>query len=402
MNVAEEIFSVGRLTRIIRDLLDDGLPMVWVEGELSNVTLHRSGHRYFTLKDAEAQIQCVMWRTRRAPAFELEEGVKVRAFGRVTVWERGGRYQLDTVSILTVGVGDLQTAFEELKRKLGAEGLFDLERKRPLPKYPRAIGIATSPTGAAVRDLVWGFAARFPPAQLYLIPVKVQGEGAARDVSRAIAAFNRSGLVDIIVIGRGGGSIEDLWAFNEEMVVRAVAASELPVVSAVGHEVDVTLSDLAADLRAPTPTAAAALVVPDRTDLKRRLSEKLTAISRSLARSLELWRERVNGLASSYGMKRVVVRIAEERRRLDDSAARLESALVKKISDLGRGVESAAQRLQALSPARVFDRGYCIAKRADETIVRSARDISSGDELDLVFKDGGAHTRVEEIHINDR
>ncbi len=401
MKVAEEIYSVSHLTRLIRNLLDDGLPMLWVEGELSNITLHRSGHRYFTLKDAEAQISSVMWRTRPAPGFELKDGMKIRAFGKVTVWERGGRYQLDVQKILPVGVGDLQAAFEELKRKLDAEGLFDLLRKRPLPKYPKAIGIVTSPTGAAIHDLVWGFSSRFPPVDLYLMPVKVQGEGAAEDICGAIAAFNRSDLVDVIVTGRGGGSIEDLWAFNEEIVVRAIAGSGLPIVSAVGHEVDVTLSDLAADLRAPTPTAAAALVVPDRQDLNRSLTEKSTRISRSLRQTVTLWREKIVAVANSYGMKRVINRIAEERLRLDDTSRRLETAQTQRIVNLKRGVEATDQRLLALSPNRVLDKGYCVARKADRTIVKYARNISVGEELDLSFREGGALTTVKEIHIDD-
>ena len=209
MNTAEEIYSVGRLSKIIRQLIEDGLPYVWVEGEISNIILHGSGHRYFSLKDQDALISCVIWRTRNAPNFGLENGLKVRAYGKVTVYERGGRYQLDIQSIIPSGTGSLQAAFEELKRKLDAEGLFALERKKTLPEFPRAIGIVTSPTGAAIRDLVWGFSKRFPPSDLYIIPVKVQGEGAAAEISAAIKAFNRSNLVDLIVVGRGGGSIED-------------------------------------------------------------------------------------------------------------------------------------------------------------------------------------------------
>jgi len=402
LKTTEEIYSVSRLTGIIRGLIEDGLPSVWVEGELSNYTLHKSGHRYFTLKDAAAQINCVMWRTRPEPGFKLREGLQVRAFGKVRVWEQGGRYQLDIQSILPAGLGALQAAFEELKRKLADEGLFDTERKRPLPKYPQAIGIVTSPTGAAIRDLVWGFSSRFPAVDIYLLPVKVQGEGAAEEISRAIGNFNRSGLVDIIVIGRGGGSLEDLWAFNEEVVVRAVAASELPVVSAVGHEVDVTLSDLAADLRAPTPTAAATLIVPDRADLIESLKERSTQFARSLSRTISLWRERVSNLSNSYGMKQVVNRVSGERMRIDEIAEKHEHALVRKISDYKRMIDALSGRFTALSPSSVLERGYCVARMDEGSVVKDATSLSTGDKLNLTFKHGGALTTVEEIRLNDK
>ena len=395
--IGEEVYSVSRLTRIIRNLLEDGIPLVWVEGEISNCTLHRSGHRYFTLKDAAAQISCVMWRTRSKPGFELKDGLKVKAYGKVTVWEQGGRYQLDVQSIYPVGIGSLQAAFEELKRKLGAEGLFDIARKRALPKFPRGVGIATSPTGAAIRDLSWGFSTRFPPAELFLIPVKVQGEGAAAEITHAIESFNRSGLVDVIVIGRGGGSIEDLWAFNEEILVRAVVASRIPVVSAVGHEVDVTLCDLAADLRAPTPTAAAALVVPDREDLKGAISEKGTNIARSLSQTITLWREKINSISTSYQIRRVVGRIAEARMRFDNVNQQIEDLMNKRICDLKRWIDFSGQRLTGLSPVRILDRGYCVARKQDRTIVKSSQDISVDEKLDIGFKQGRALAVVEKI-----
>ncbi|MDP8240730.1 MAG: exodeoxyribonuclease VII large subunit [Candidatus Hatepunaea meridiana] len=402
MKVAEEIYSISRLTRVIRNLIEGSIPNIWVEGEISNYTLNRSGHRYFTLKDSGAQISCTMWRTRRAPGFEFENGLKIRAYGRVTVWEQGGRYQLDVQSVLPAGLGPLQAAYEALKAKLNHEGLFDQERKRPLPKFPNAIGIATSSTGAAIRDLVWGFKTRFQPVELYLIPVKVQGEGAAEEIVRAIEIFNQSKLVDVIVVGRGGGSLEDLWAFNEEVVIRAIAASGLPVVSAVGHEVDVTLSDLAADVRAPTPTAAANLIVPDGEDIKQSLRDKSIRFSRTLDRMVSMWRERVHGLANSYGMKRVIGRVNDERLRIDDISEKLETALIRKVTERKRSFEAIRNQLTALSPNSVLDRGFCVARQKEGTIVKSAIQITIGDKLNLLFKRGSALAAVEEIHKNER
>lgn len=402
MKRIEEIYSVSRLTRAIRNLLEDGLPTLWVEGEISNFKLHGSGHRYFTLKDAESQIACVMWRTRRPPGFNLEDGLQVRVYGKVTVWEQGGRYQLDVTSILPAGVGTLQAAFEALKQKLAQEGLFDVALKKQLPRFPTAIGIATSPTGAAIRDLVWGFSTRYPAAELFLIPVAVQGEGAAEQISEAIREYNRLNLVDVIVIGRGGGSLEDLWAFNEEIVVRSVAASRIPVVSAVGHEVDVTLSDLAADLRAPTPTAAAGLVVPDREELIANLNERRMAFVRILTRNISLWRERIQAAASSYGFQRVPGRISEERLRLEEQNRRMELSLSQIIYLKRKSIDALKLQLAALSPDAVLNRGYCVARSTDGTVVRDSSVLHVNDELKLRFQKGSVVTLVKEVWQNGR
>ncbi len=397
VRISEKVYTVTSLTRAIRGLVEDGLPSLWVEGEVSNYKRHSSGHRYFNLKDEGSRIDCVMWRTRRPPGFELEDGALVRAFGKVTVWEKGGRYQLDVVSIMPVGLGALQMAFETLKRKLSEEGLFDAARKRPLPRYPKAVGIVTSPTGAAIRDLVWGFKSRYPAAELFLLPVAVQGEGSSDQIAAGIEIFNRLDLVDVIVIGRGGGSMEDLWAFNEERVVRAVAASRLPVVSAVGHEIDVTLSDLAADLRAPTPTAAAGLVVPDRAEITGELTRRREALVRALERSVSLWRERVSGIAKSYGFQRAVGRVGEERLRLDELARRIESALVRALDVNRQALKALGMRISALSPDAVLGRGYCVAHKSDGTIVRNSEILKVHDELSLKFYRGGAAAVVKEV-----
>jgi len=400
--VSQDIFSVSSLTRKIRQLLDDSLPNVWVEGEVSNYTLHSSGHHYFTLKDRQAQISCVMWRTRTTPRVALSEGDSIRAYGKVTVWERGGRYQLDVQSVQPIGIGELQAEFEKLKKRLAAEGFFDQSRKKTLPPFPTAVGIVTSPTGAAIRDITWGFGTRFPPAQLYLFPVKVQGHGSAIEIARAIKLLNEAKIVDVIVIGRGGGSLEDLWAFNEEVVIRAIAESQLPIVSAVGHEVDVTLSDLAADVRAPTPTAAANLVVPDKTDLIQSINNRKTRILRSISNQISLWNERINAIRTGYAFRSIAGRVGEERLRMMEIAEVIEKSLKRLIANRRTLLTAIKDRLSALSPQGVLDRGYSLTKRLDGKIVKDSAQISAGEELKLSFARGGSAIYVLEVWQNDK
>lgn len=401
LKVAEEIYSVSELNRVVRRLIEDGLPALWVEGEISNYKPNKSGHLYFTLKDANAQLPCVMWRTRRKPDFELTGGLKIRAFGQLTVWEQGGRYQFDAQMLTRAGLGDLHATFEELKRKLSEEGIFDTERKKKLPVFPQSIGIVTSPTGAAIHDLVWSFKDRFPPAELFLIPVAVQGEGAAADIAKAICDLNKHHLVDVIVTGRGGGSLEDLWAFNEEILVRAISASEIPVVSAVGHEIDVTLSDLVADLRAPTPTAAASLVVPDRRELSSLLSDKKTRLSKSLTERISWWRDQLNILSRGYGMRQVSNRILNERMRLEDASRHLEDLMAHKVNKLRLLLNGSSDRLRALSPLSVLDRGYCVARTEDGSVVKDYREAHPGKKLRIIFRKGVAVTKIEETMEHD-
>lgn len=395
--VADEIFSVSLLTRHIRRLLEDGLPPLWIEGEISNYTLHRSGHRYFTLKDENAQIPCVMWRTRHQLPFSMEGGQHVKLFGRVAVWEPGGRYQFDVHSVMLAGMGSLQEAFEKLKQKLAVEGLFDQDRKRPLPRFPNSIGIVTSPTGAAIRDIAWGFVSRYPPAKLYLIPVSVQGDTAGQEIAQAIDDFNRLNLVDVIISGRGGGSLEDLWAFNEEVVVRAIVRSEIPVVSSVGHEVDVTLSDLAADLRAPTPTAAASLTVPDRLDLLATLAHRKENIFSSIQRSVLLRAERLKNLERGYSFRRVFDRVADYRQRLDATSRRMEESVAGIIKHRSTKLNGIRDQIEALSPMGVLKRGYCIAQNVQGQVVTGTNMVKVGDDVDLRFSRGVARSRIKEI-----
>jgi exodeoxyribonuclease VII large subunit len=329
-----KVLTVTELTRSIRSALETKFGAVWVQGEISNYKLHPSGHQYFTLKDQRTQISCVIWRDTIAPPRQpLVDGSQVQVYGTVTVFEARGQYQLNVQILQPRGVGLLQAKFEALKRKLEAEGLFAAERKRPLPKFPRRIGIVTSPTGAAIRDMVNVLCRRAPWLQILINPVRVQGTGAAQEIAvaiRELALPNEAfAPLDLIVVTRGGGSIEDLWEFNEEIVARAIFHSSVPIVSAVGHEIDFTISDFVADLRAPTPSAAAELIVPDTIDLQRRIDGCTRALSRQL-----------------------LSRVREAQQRLDHARETLQRCLAHKLDGYKRNLAHATRALQARSPAR--------------------------------------------------
>jgi len=328
------VFTVSELTRSIRGTLETKFGAVWVQGEISNYKLHPSGHQYFTLKDQRAQIGCVIWRDTMAPPRQpLADGAQVQVFGTVTVFEAQGKYQLRVEMLQPRGMGLLQAKFEALKRKLEAEGLFAPERKRPLPKFPRRIGIITSPSGAAIRDMLNVLRRRAPWLQILINPVRVQGSGAAQEIAVAIREFATPSEVflpiDLVVVTRGGGSIEDLWEFNEEIVARAIFNSAVPIVSAVGHEIDFTICDFVADLRAPTPSAAAELIVPDITDLQRQIDGCTRALSRQLLN-----------------------RVREAQQRLDHARETLQRCLAHRIDSYKRSLLHIAAALQARSPAR--------------------------------------------------
>jgi exodeoxyribonuclease VII large subunit len=329
-----KVFTVAELTRAIRGTLETRFGAVWVQGEISNYKLHPSGHQYFTLKDPRAQISCVIWRDTMAPLRQsLVDGTQVQVYGTVTVFEAQGKYQLRVEILQPRGLGLLQAKFEALKRKLQAEGLFALERKRALPKFPRRIGIVTSPSGAAIRDMLNVLRRRAPWLQILINPVRVQGTGAAQEIAVAIREFaspnEAFAPLDLIVVTRGGGSIEDLWEFNEEIVARAIFHSAVPIVSAVGHEIDFTICDFVADLRAPTPSAAAELIVPDIIDLQRQLD----GCARALARQL-------------------LNRVRDAQQRLDHARETLQRCLAHKLESYKRGLLHISRALQARSPAR--------------------------------------------------
>jgi exodeoxyribonuclease VII large subunit len=393
------VYTVCEITREIKRNIEEGFEPLAVEGEISNFKRHTSGHLYFSLKDAEAQIACVMWRGRNQNIpFQPQDGAKVLAFGGLSVYERQGKYQLDVMWLKPIGAGEQQLAFEALKKKLASEGLFDAARKKPIPDFPSAIGVVTSETGAAFRDIVSILSRRAPWVELILRPARVQGEGAAGDVSAAIDEFNACGCVDVLIVGRGGGSLEDLSAFNEEAVARAVARSKIPVISAVGHEVDFSICDFAADLRAPTPSAAAELVVPDGAELSDRVLSMVRRVARHVKSRITLGSERVAGLSRSYGLRRPEERIREQRQRLDDLVRSMETAADRRVLDMKSRSSVVSEKLAALDPNAVLLRGYSITTRVrDGRIVTRSAELEKAEALRIRFAAGAVRGMVEEI-----
>ncbi|MGB7561271.1 MAG: exodeoxyribonuclease VII large subunit, partial [Candidatus Acidiferrales bacterium] len=320
----KHIWRVSELTLRVRDMLEGEFPDIWVEGEVSNFHSAQSGHLYFTLKDEKAQVRCVCFRDQvRGLKFRPEDGLKITVRGSVSVYEPRGEYQIYVSHIEPVGLGALQLAFDQLKRQLQAEGLFDESRKKALPALPRRIGIVSSPTGAAIRDIVRVLRRRFPNLHVLLYPVKVQGEDAADEIVRAIRYFNRAALVDVIIVARGGGSLEDLWAFNEEAVARAIAASEIPIITGIGHETDTTIADFVADVRAPTPSAAAEIVVRTRAEFEKHIAECARQLAQQMRYMLSEKRHRLRDLATHRAFRRPEDLLRRNHQRLDESSAAL-------------------------------------------------------------------------------
>ena len=312
-------WKVSELTARIRELLESALPDVWVEGEVSNCHAAQSGHCYFTLKDARAQIRCVCFRDQmRGLKFKPEDGLHITVRGSLSVYDARGEYQIYVTNIEPVGLGALQLAFEQLKKKLQGEGLFDQARKKPLPVLPRCIGVVTSPTGAAIRDILRVLKRRFPNAQVSVYPAKVQGTGAAAEIVQGLQYFNRAKTVDVLILARGGGSLEDLWAFNEEILARAIFASEIPVITGVGHETDFTIADFVADLRAPTPSAAAEIVVKSREEFERHIAEHQRHLIQQMRYRFSQWRHRVRDLQTHRGFRQLDLMLRSRRQQLDE------------------------------------------------------------------------------------
>ena len=377
-----EVYTVSRLNREARVLLEAGLPPCWIEGELSNFARPSSGHWYFTLKDADAQVRCAMFRNanlrvRVAP----KDGMHVLLRARVSLYEARGEYQLIAEHLEEAGEGALRRRFEELKARLAAEGLFDQALKRALPRLPRRIGVVTSPTGAAIRDILHVLARRFPAVPVLIYPVPVQGAGAAAEIAAAIRLASERRDADVLILARGGGSLEDLWAFNEEPVARAIRASSIPVVSGVGHEVDFTIADFAADVRAPTPSGAAEIVVPDRAEWRRSLLATAERLSRAWRRLGSRARERLAWLARRLELTHPRTRLAARAQRLDELETRLARALRRELAEARARLAAAARTLNAVSPLATLERGYAIVSLADGRVVRAARDVAPGDEV---------------------
>ncbi len=394
-----DALSVTELTSHIRRLFEDDplLSRVRVRGELSNFRRHHSGHCYFTLKDSGASLRCVMFRSRAAALrFEPADGIQVRISGHVSIYERDGSYQLYADSMLADGLGDLSLAFAKLREKLLAEGLFDESRKKTLPLLPRAIGVVTSPTGAVIRDIVSVARRRHAGIPILLVPAQVQGEEAPEQIVRGIQLLDRSGRVDVIIIGRGGGSIEELWAFNDERVVRAVAAATTPVVSAVGHQTDFTLSDFAADLRAATPSAAAELTTPDRAALTQRLLSAQHRLNQGLRHRLIRRRLRLERCLASRLFRRPGELLQERIQHLDQIQERLATAIANVMSRKRQRWQLADEKLNLLNPLRVLHRGYSVVRRFDGEVVRQAETVRQGERLDVWLQEGRLGVIVEE------
>ena len=395
----EKFFTVSQITRKIRASLEYNFSNVSILGEISNVRKPGSGHVYLTLKDKSSQLQAVVFRNiANKIKFELKDGMEVISFGSVTVYEPRGQYQLIINKIEPKGIGALQLAFQQLKEKLEKEGLFDQTHKKPIPFIPQKIGIVTSPTGAAIKDILNIIDRRFANIEILIYPVKVQGEGAAQEIAEAITELNALTDIDVIIAGRGGGSLEDLWAFNEEVVARSIYNSRIPVISAVGHEIDLTIADLVADKRALTPSEAGELVVP-RKDLLLDMLEKLnTRLLQSLTGKLRLSKERLVRVANSYAMKQPFDRLRRWQQRLDEFAQRLKINITHALNTEREKLSGIAGKLESLSPLNVLKRGYTITTRLeDNKSLREVKGLNKGDNIKTNFSKGSVISTIVSI-----
>lgn len=393
----EQILSVADVNRYVKMLMDNDalLSSVSVRGEISNLKYHTSGHLYFTLKDADAELSAVMFRSSAAGMkFVAKNGMQVTAYGRISIYEKSGKCQLYVSAMIDNGVGNLQLEYERLFRKLSEEGLFSEARKKPLPQIPSCIGIITSPTGAAVRDMINVTGRRWPMAKILLYPSLVQGSDAPESLCRGLEYLNADRACDVIIIGRGGGSIEDLWAFNDERVVRAIATSDIPVISAVGHETDYTLSDFAADKRAPTPSAAAELAVPDRAEFKMRLDDAFGRSENAFNRLMTAKKTLFTGLTKQLELCSPIGRLQNEKNMLAHRYELMENAMSALFNRRRDKLSSVAGRLDAINPLAILGRGYSVSKKSDGSIIGSVTKLSEGEDISILFADGEANARI--------
>jgi len=393
------IYTVSQLNDHIRQLLvnDPQLGQIWVRGEISNLTKHSSGHFYFTLKDKGSQLNCVSFRsTNRSLKFDPESSMRVLIFGSLDVYTVRGQYQLRVLDMRPDGIGELYKAYEQLRIRLQDEGLFDVSRKQPIPKYPLKIGVATSATGAAIHDILNVLRRRYP-VDVLLAPTIVQGEMSSASIVCSIEQLNRTD-VDVIILGRGGGSLEDLWSFNEEVVARAIAKSRVPIISAVGHETDYTIADFTADLRAPTPSAAAELAVPDSMDLKRHVLSLSQRMEQAAIRSVSDYSDRLDYLCSRIEPEKLNDFLRQNSQRVDELTLRMERLSERIIESKQNQLCGLAGRLNAVSPLKTLERGYGIAIRTeDNKVIRSREDVSEGDDIGVIVSDGKIRCKVEGI-----
>lgn len=389
-----KIYTVSGLTKEIKHALEENFAGIQLQGEISNFKHHSSGHMYFTLKDEFSQIQAVLWRSRAQTLyFTPQDGMKVLVRGNITVYEVRGVYQIDVAQIEPLGTGELQLAFERLKKKLAAEGLFDVALKKPLPRYPETIGVVTSPTGAVLHDMLNILNRRCPAVEVILYPVKVQGAEAAREIAQAVEDFNTFGHIDVLILARGGGSLEDLWAFNEEIVARAIHKSSIPVISAVGHEIDYTISDFVADFRAPTPSAAAEVVIPTTAEMVEFVRDFHYTAEQNIRDQLSLQRERINALLRSHSFNKPIDIIRQRSQHLDELKRNLSQNVLHRCAILKQKHLSLSQRMASLDPLAVLRRGFTIVYRDDRIIERSSL-LHPSEDVFIRFTDGRVPARI--------
>jgi exodeoxyribonuclease VII large subunit len=400
MQTSPKPFTVTAITRMIKERIEGSLKGVYVEGELSNLTIQSmSGHHYFSLKDSGATIRCTLWKNVAAGLkFAPKDGMKIIAFGDVTVWEKGGSYQINCKFLLPLGVGELELAFRQLYEKLSQEGLFESDRKRLIPQYANAIGVVTSPTGAVIRDIINIARRRNPLVQIILYPAKVQGDGAEESIVSGIQYFNSRDDIDLLIVGRGGGSLEDLWAFNSESVVRAIVASAIPIISAVGHEIDVTLSDYSADLRAPTPSAAAEIAVWSRNEFSRTIRDHVRMQTECLRSQAKRARHRLATMLSRPAWQRPLDFILQRRQTLDAQLRELGHQGNIFVTKSRHRLSVAASSLDALSPLKILARGYSVVLlQPKKTLLKSVKEVYRGATVETIISDGRFTAVVDTI-----
>jgi len=399
---SRKIFSVGELTRTVKQILEKSFPLVWVNGEISNLVQHSSGHWYFSLKDREAQIRIVMFRgANRAVKFAVENGLEILVGGRLTIYEKSGQYQIVADVLEPKGLGALQLAFEQLKEKLEKQGLFSEERKRAIPFFPKRVGIVTSPTGAVIQDVIYVTQRRYPGLPLLLCPVRVQGEGASKEICEGIQMMNQLGGIDVLIVGRGGGSLEDLWSFNEENVARAIFESRIPIISAVGHETDWTIADFVADHRAPTPSAAAEMVAPRRDELLKRVWELGGRIRGGALEVIKDKRRELTNLMDSYAFRQPQNVIEQYTQRVDELLRQIVNYSTSLLQKKRIAFQAALKHLEALSPLGVLARGYSLTFDSKGQVLHSASKVKKGDTLRSKLSEGTIHSQVTGVDKNE-
>lgn len=398
----DHTFSVSELNNQIKQILEMEFSHLWLEGEISNFKHHSSGHMYFSLKDAESEIRAVMWRgLNQSLRFRPEDGMQILVQGDVSVYTPRGQYQIIVNQMQPAGAGALQVAFEQLKAKLQEEGLFAAERKRPLPAYPTTIGVITSSTGAAFRDILNVLERRAPYVRVILAPARVQGKGAAEEIVEGIRRLNRLENIDLIIIGRGGGSLEDLWPFNEEIVARAVVASERPVISAVGHEVDFSISDFCADYRAPTPSAAAEVVARDTRELMAELQGTAQLLQERLRSRIDRFKAQLRTLENHYAFKMPAQKLATIAQRVDDLFSSLERHTVQHLKEETQRLTNLEQQLRLLHPEHILERGYSITRDEDGQVLKSPEALEPGQKITTQYHRGNTVSEVKNIGDTD-